>query len=98
MGRSSLSAAPQKRDAESKLAQGRLSVLDLAKELGKVAEVCCQRGLDGTSFHGSRRRFQTQEFARLKDLPSSHKSRPPSTLRRMNAPRGGRLLNPRRTA
>jgi hypothetical protein len=37
MGRSSTVAKPQKRDADTKLAQGRLSVLELAKELGNVA-------------------------------------------------------------
>jgi len=37
MGRSSTAKAPQKRDADTKLAQSRLSVLDLARELGNVA-------------------------------------------------------------
>jgi hypothetical protein len=46
MGRSSIAAKPQGRDADTKLAQGRLSVLELAKELGNVAEACRQRGLD----------------------------------------------------
>ena len=36
MGRSSTAKAPQKRDADTKLAQSRLSVLDLARELGNV--------------------------------------------------------------
>jgi len=50
MGRSSSALQPRTRDAETKLAQGRLSVLELAKELGNVAEACRQRGLDRTSF------------------------------------------------
>ena len=54
MGRSSTAARPQKRDADTKLAQGRLSVLELAKELGNVAEACRQRGLDRTSFYEPR--------------------------------------------
>lgn len=40
MGRSSAAAKPQRREADTKLAQGRLSVLELAKELGNVAEAC----------------------------------------------------------
>ena len=51
MGRTSTAATPQKRDADTKLAQSRLSVLALAKELGNVAEACRQRGLDRTSFY-----------------------------------------------
>ena len=58
MGRSSTAKGPQKRDADTKLAQSRLSVLDLARELGNVAEACRQRGLDRTSFYEWRRRFQ----------------------------------------
>lgn len=47
MGRTSTAATPQKRDADTKLAQSRLSVLELAKELGNVAEACRQRGWTG---------------------------------------------------
>lgn len=46
MGCSTSAALSQKRDADTKLAQGRLSVLELAKELGNVAEACRRRGLD----------------------------------------------------
>ena len=49
MGQPATAAKPRKRDADAKLAQGRLSVLELAKELGNVAEACRQRGLDRTS-------------------------------------------------
>ena len=76
MGRTSTTAEPQKRDAGTKLAQQRLSVLELAKELGNVAEACRQRGLDRTSFYEWKRRFQTQGFEGLKDLPPIHKSHP----------------------
>ncbi len=38
MERTSTGAKPQKRDADTKLAQGRLSVLELAKELGNVGQ------------------------------------------------------------
>ena len=79
MVRSSTAARPPKRDADTKLAQGRLSVLELAKELGNVAEACRQRGLDRTSFYEWKRRFQTQGFEGLKDLPPIHKSHPQTT-------------------
>jgi len=54
-------------------------VLELAKELGNVAEACRQRGLDRTSFYEWKRRFQTQGFEGLKDLPPIHKSHPQTT-------------------
>lgn len=79
MGRSSTAAQPRKRDAGAKLARSRLSVLELAKELGNVAEACRQRGLDRTSFYEWKRRFQTQGFEGLKDLPPIHKSHPQTT-------------------
>lgn len=89
MGRISTAAKPEKRDADTKLAQSRLSVLELAKELGNVAEACRQRGLDRTSFHEWKRRFQTQGFEGLKDLPPIHKSHPqttpPETVERIRA-------------
>lgn len=75
----STTAASAKRDAGTKLAQQRLSVLELARELGNVAEACRQRGLDRTSFYEWKRRFQTQGFEGLKDLPPIHKSHPQTT-------------------
>lgn len=57
MGRISTAAQPQKRNADRKLAQSRLSVLELARELGNVVEACRQRGLDRTSFCEWKRRF-----------------------------------------
>ena len=79
MGRGSTAAQPRPRDAGTKLAQSRLSVLALTKELGNVAEACRQRGLDRTSFYEWKRRFQTQGFEGLKDLPPIHKSHPQTT-------------------
>ena len=79
MGRSSTAKASEPRDAASKLAQHRLSVIELARELGNVAEACRQRGLDRTSFYEWKRRFQTQGFEGLKDLPPIHKSHPQTT-------------------
>lgn len=79
MGRSSTAKKAAPRDAASKVAQQRLSVLELARELGNVAEACRQRGMDRTSFYEWKRRFQTQGFEGLKDLPPIHKSHPQTT-------------------
>lgn len=79
MDQSTKGKTPRKRDADTKLAQNRLSVLELAKELGNVAEACRQRGLDRTSFYEWKRRFQTQGFEGLKDLPPIHKTHPQTT-------------------
>jgi len=62
--------------SEAQIAQQRLSVLKLAKELGKVTEGCRQRNMDRTSFCEWKRRYQTQGFEGLKDLPPIHKSQP----------------------
>lgn len=74
-----------KRDAATKLAEHRLSVLELARELGNVAEACRRRGLDRTSFYEWKRRFQTQGFAGLKDLPPIHRSHPQTTPEEVQA-------------
>ena len=79
MGRSTTGSVPRRRDASTKVAQSRLSVLELARELGNVAEACRQRGLDRTSFYEWKRRFQMQGFEGLKDLPPIHKSHPQAT-------------------
>lgn len=93
MGRVSASvkreAPAPARDAASKLARQRLSVLELASELGSVAEACRRRGMDRTSFYEWKRRFQTQGFEGLKDLPPIHRSHPqttaPETVERIKA-------------
>lgn len=89
MDQSTKASKARRRDPETKLAQHRLSVLELAKELGNVAEACRQRGLDRTSFYEWKRRFQTQGFEGLKDLPPIHKSHPqttpPETVERIRA-------------
>ena len=51
--------------AKSKLAEHRLSVLVLARELGNLAEASRQRGLDRTRFYELKRRSQTQGFEGL---------------------------------
>jgi hypothetical protein len=66
-------------DAVTKVAKQRLSVLRLAEKLGNAAEACRKRGMDRTSFYEWKRRFQTQGFEGLKDLPPIHKSHPQTT-------------------
>ena len=89
MGRTTASAGKRGRDAGTKLAEQRLSVLELARELGNVAEACRRRRLDRTSFYEWKRRFQTQGFEALKDMPPIHKSHPqttpPETVERIKA-------------
>lgn len=63
-------------DTMSKVAQQRLSVLELAAELGSVAEACRRRGMDRTSFYEWKRQSQTRSFAGLKDLPPLQKTHP----------------------
>lgn len=66
-------------DAQTKVAKQRLSVLQLAEELGNAAEACRRRGMDRTSFYEWKRRFKTQGFAGLQDLPPIVKSHPFTT-------------------
>lgn len=66
-------------DAVMKVAKQRLSVLQLAEKLGNAAEACRKRGMDRTSFYEWKRRFQTQGFEGLKDLPPIHRSHPQTT-------------------
>jgi len=79
MGRTSTARKSRPRDAATKIAEHRLSVLELARELGNVAEACRRRGMDRTSFYEWKRRFQTHGFEGLKDLPPIHKSHPQTT-------------------
>jgi transposase-like protein len=73
------SAKPVGRDAATKVARQRLSVLDLAARLGNAAEACRRRGMDRTRFYKWRRRFQTHGLDGLKDLPPIHRSHPQTT-------------------
>jgi transposase InsO family protein len=67
------------KDPAAKLAHRRLSVLELAQELGSVSKACRQAGMDRTSFYEWKRRFQTHGLDGLKDLPPVHKSHPQAT-------------------
>lgn len=67
------------KDPATKVARQRLSVLQLAQELGSVSKACRQAGMDRTSFYEWKRRFQTHGLAGLKDLPPIPKSHPATT-------------------
>jgi transposase-like protein len=67
------------KDPATKVARQRLSVLQLAQELGSVSKACRQAGMDRTSFYEWKRRFQTHGLAGLKDLPPVPKSHPATT-------------------
>src|SRR5690349_1404627 len=67
------------KDPATKVAHQRLSVLQLAQELGSVSKACRQAGMDRTSFYEWKRRFQTHGLAGLKDLPPLPKSHPATT-------------------
>jgi transposase InsO family protein len=67
------------KDPAVKLARKRLSVLELAAELGSITKACKQAGMDRTSFYEYKRRFQTHGLEGLKDLPPVHKSHPQTT-------------------
>ena len=67
------------KDPAAKLARHRLSVLQLAQELGSVSKACRQGGMDRNSFYEWKRRFQTHGLEGLKDLPPIHKSHPQTT-------------------
>lgn len=66
-------------DAKQKVAEQRLSVLELAKVLGSVSAACKQRGMSRTQFYEWKKRFQEQGIAGLVDLPPVHKTHPQTT-------------------
>ncbi len=66
-------------NAETKIAQQRLSLLELAESLGNVAAACRERGVSRTQFYEYKRRFQTHGLGGLKDLPPIHQSHPQTT-------------------
>jgi hypothetical protein len=54
----------------------RLSVLELAQELGSVSKACKQTRMDRTAFYEWKRRFQAHGLEGLEDLPPVHKNHP----------------------
>jgi transposase InsO family protein len=67
------------KDPSTKVAHQRLSVLELAEQLGNATEACRRAGMDRTSFYEWKRRFQTHGLEGLKDMPPVHKSHPQTT-------------------
>lgn len=65
--------------AEEKLARQRLSVLELAQELGSVTKACRQRGMARSRFYEYKKRFVAQGIEGLKDLPPIPKNHPQTT-------------------
>lgn len=55
------------KDPALKVARHRLSVLEMAKAIGNVSEACRRSGMDRTSFHEWKRRFQTHGIAGFLD-------------------------------
>jgi len=66
-------------ESERKLAQKRLSALELAKALGNVSEDCHQRGISRSRFYEYKKRFKTHGMEGLIDLPPIHKTHPQTT-------------------
>lgn len=67
------------KDAATKVAHQRLSVLQLAETLGNISHACRRSGMDRTSFYEWKKRFETQGLEGLKDLPPIHKDHPQTT-------------------
>lgn len=67
------------KDPSTKVAHQRLSVLELAQQLGNATEACRRAGMDRTSFYEWKRRFQTHGMQGLKDLPPVVKNHPMTT-------------------
>lgn len=65
--------------AEMKVARQRLSVLELAQQLGNVSDACRRRGMTRTQFYEYKKRFEMQGLEGLKDLPPVHKTHPQTT-------------------
>lgn len=67
------------KDPKEKIARKRLSVLQLAENLGSVSEACRRSGMDRTSFYAWKKRFEEQGLEGLKDLPPIHLTHPQTT-------------------
>lgn len=65
--------------AEVKIAQNRLTLLQLAEKIRNVSEACRRRGISRSQFYEYKRAFQEKGFEGLKDLPPVPKSFPNET-------------------
>lgn len=55
--------------AKKKIAQGRLTLLQLAEKLRNVSEACRRRGITRSQFYEYKRAFQEKGFDGLLDQP-----------------------------
>jgi transposase len=65
--------------AETKIAQNRLTLLQLAEQIQNISEACRRRGVSRSQFYEYKRAFQEHGFEGLKDLPPIPKSCPHET-------------------
>jgi hypothetical protein len=65
--------------AESKIAQGKMTLLQLAERLRNVSEACRRRGVSRSQFYEYKRAFQEQGLQGLVDRPPIPKSFPNET-------------------
>ncbi|MEZ5359623.1 MAG: helix-turn-helix domain-containing protein [Candidatus Zixiibacteriota bacterium] len=66
--------------ADTKIAQNRLTLLQLAEQIKNISEACRRRGVSRSQFYEYKRAFQEHGFEGLKDLPPIPKSCPHETL------------------
>lgn len=64
------------KDASIKLAGKRMNMIEMAEAPWNISKACRRGGMDRTSFHERKRRFQTHGPDGLIDLPPIPKSRP----------------------
>jgi transposase InsO family protein len=67
--------------AEAKIAQGKMTLLQLAEKLKNVSEACRRRGISRSQFYEYKRAFQEQGFQGLMDRPPIPRSFPHETSR-----------------
>jgi transposase InsO family protein len=65
--------------AETKIAQNRLTLLQLAEQIHNISEACRRRGVSRSQFYEYKRAFQEHGFEGLKDLPPIPKICPHET-------------------
>ncbi len=66
-------------NAPKKVAQQKLSLLELAETLNNISEACRRKGLSRTMYYEYKRRFQTHGMEGLRDLPPIHHTHPQAT-------------------
>jgi transposase-like protein len=65
--------------AEAKIAQGKMTLLQLAEKLRNVSEACRRRNVSRSQFYEYKRAFQEQGFQGLMDRPPIPRSFPHET-------------------